>query len=217
MPIKPAAIFVHSRYPKSQLKFYKKLCQGKYKVAVDGGYNFFRLAKIEPDIIIGDFDSLNRSSAKRIKSLSFPKQKDFTDTELAVKHCIELRFNVIDIVVPAIGEPDHFLGLVALLQIPELSWQKKYKVAARIINHKCEIMLLINRDITFADCNGEMISIIPFGAPVKLNIMGMDYPAEDLLIKPWQTKGMRNIIRSKNSRIAVKGSAIVVHYWNKNS
>jgi hypothetical protein len=45
----------------------------------------------------------------------------------------------------------------------------------------------------------------------------MEYHAESQLIKPWQTKGMRNVIRSKAAKIIVKGTAILVHYWNKNS
>jgi len=215
--MKAAVVFIHSRYPKSHLSFYKKLCQGKYRIAVDGGYQFFKQAKIKPDIIIGDFDSLKIESVKGVNTLPFPKRKDATDTELAIQYCIEKRFSTIDIVMPTAGEPDHFLGLVTLLLIPELSWQKKFKVAVRIVNHECEIMLLVNRDINFADCNNELLSILPYGGPIKLTCLGMEYPAEDLLINPWQSKGMRNIIRTNNAKIQVKGTALVFHYWTKNS
>ncbi len=215
--MKSAAVFIHSRYPKSHLSFYKKLCNGKYKIAVDGGYNFFKQARIKPDIIIGDFDSLNKETVKGVNVLSFPTRKDATDSELAIQYCLEQGFRIIDIVMPTAGEPDHFLGLVTLLLIPELSWQKKFKVAARIVNHECEIMLLIDRDITFVDCKNELLSILPYGGPIKLTCLGMEYPAEDLLIKPWQTKGMRNIIRTNKAKILVKGTALVFHYWKKNS
>ncbi|HEX2897707.1 MAG TPA: thiamine diphosphokinase [candidate division Zixibacteria bacterium] len=215
--MKSAAVFIHSRYPKSQLNFYKNLCLGKYKVAVDGGYNFFKQAKIKPDIVIGDFDSVRKDSIKGINALVFPRRKDATDTELAIAYCIEKKFSTIDIVMPTAGEPDHFLGLVSLLLVPELGWRKNFQVAARIVNHECEIMLLTNREMSFPDSKDEMISILPYGDSIKLTCMGMDYPAEGLIIRPWQTKGMRNIIRSKAAKIIVKGTAVIVHYWNKNS
>lgn len=215
--MKSAAVFIHSRYPKSQLSFYKNLCVGKYKVAVDGGYNFFKQAKIKPDIVIGDFDSVRKDSVKGINTLVFPKRKDATDTELAIAHCIEKRFKLIDIVMPTAGEPDHFLGLVSLLSIPELGWRKNFKVAARIVNHECEIMLLTDRDMFFPDSKGGLISILPCGGPIKLTCLGMEYPAEGVLIKPWQTRGMRNVIRSNAAKIIIKGTAVIVHYWNKNS
>jgi thiamine pyrophosphokinase len=211
--MKSAAIFIHSRYPKAQLGFYRKLCQGKFKIAADGGYNFFKAAGIKPDIIIGDFDSLNKTSVKNIRMLEFPRRKNQTDTELALQYCIEDRYRTIDIVMPITGEPDHFMGLISLLQTPEFGWQKKFKVAVRIVNHDCEMFLLVNRDMTFIDCRNEKLSVLPYGGPIRLTCLGMEYPAEDLLIKPWQTRGMRNLIRRHSARIAVKGTALVVHYW----
>jgi len=215
--MKSAAIFVHSRYPKLKLNFYKKLCQGKYKIAVDGGYSFFKQAKIKPDIVIGDFDSLKKNSVKGIDTLSFPQRKDATDTELAVQYCIEKKFSTIDIVMPVAGEPDHFLGVVSLLLIPEISRQKKYQVSLRIVNHECEIMLLAERDISFTDCKNELLSVLPCGGPIELTCTGMEYPADELLIKPWKTIGMRNVIRSNSARLLIKGTALIIHYWKKRS
>lgn len=213
--MKAAVVFVHSRYPKTKLNFYKKLCQGKFQIAVDGGYSFFKQAKIKPDIIIGDFDSLKKESVKGISCLIYPEHKDQTDTELAVRYCIEQKFSAIDIVMPTVGEPDHFLGLISLLMIPEISRQKKYKLSVRIVSHESELMLLVERDITFTDCKNELLSVLPYGGPIELTCTGFEYPAEDLLINPWQTSGMRNVIRSNSAKISIKGTALVIHYWKK--
>ena len=215
--MKSAVLFTHSRYPKQHLSFYRKLCRGKFKIAVDGGYSFFKQSKIKPDIIIGDFDSLRKDSVKGINLLSFPIKKDATDTELAVNYCINMGFESIDIVVPAIGEPDHFLGLAALLLAPQLNSQNASKIIARIVNYECEIILLKNSGRTFTNCKNELLSVLPHGGAVKLTCMGMEYPAKKLLIKSWQTTGMRNVIRSNRAKIFINGAALVVHYWEKNS
>ncbi len=213
--MKSAAIFVHSPYPKTELNFYKKLCRGKYKIAVDGGYSFFKQAKIRPDIIIGDFDSLKKESVRGVDLLSFPVKKNATDTELAVEYCIDRGFKAIDIVMPIIGEPDHFLGLVTLLLMPRLSAIDKNKITGRIVNHQCEIILLKNCGMFFTKCNNEMLSVLPYGGPVKFTCQGMEYPANNLLIEQWQSTGLRNVIHSNKARILVKGTALVIHYRKK--
>jgi thiamine pyrophosphokinase len=213
--MKSAVLFIHSRYPKQHLSFYRMLCQGKFKIAVDGGYSFFKQAKIQPDIIIGDFDSLKKESVKGVNVLSFPAKKDATDTELAVGYCIDKGLKEIDIVMPIVGEPDHFLGLVLLLLMPQLNSQKGNKITARIVNDQCEIILLKNRGRTFTDCKNQLLSVVPHGGPVKLTCLGMEFPAEALLIEAWRTTGMRNVIRSNRAKIFINGTALIIHYWKK--
>ena len=213
--MKSAVLFIHSSYPKQHLSFYRKLCRGKFKIAVDGGYSFFKQAKIKPDIIIGDFDSLRKELVRGVNLLSFPVKKDATDSELAVSYCIDMGFKSIDIVMPAIGEPDHFLGLLSLLLMPQLNLQKGNKISARIVNNECEILLLKNCGRTFTNCKNELLSVLPHGGAVKLTCLGMEYPAKGLLIKSWRTTGMRNVIRSNKAKISIKGTALIVHYWKK--
>lgn len=205
--MKSAVVVTHSRYPKTKLSFYRKLCRGKFKIAVDGGYIFFKQAKMKPDLIIGDFDSLKRSSVKNIKTLAYPIHKDHTDTELAIRYCIEKRFNAIDIVMPAIGEPDHFMGLISILANPSVR-----KRQIRIINHKYEIRLLENEKIILNNGIGQKFSIKAVCKPIKLNCSGTKYPAKDLNIQPWQSTGLRNYITDKKARIEVKGRALFFRY-----
>ena len=212
--MKSAVIFVHGRYPKTKLGFYKKLCRGKYKIAANGGYKFFELSKITPDLVIGDFDSLNRKSlanlVKRTKVISHPVQKDKTDSELAIEFCLKQKFNIIDIAMPQVRQPDHFMGLISLLANPEVR-----KARVRIVNHEFEIKLLTNEKLTFNNCRGDLFSVKAVCEPIKLCCTGTLYDAKDLTVQPWETTSLRNRIRLSKATVAITGRALLFHYWGK--
>ena len=212
--VKAAAIFVNGLYPKTKLGFYKKLCRGKYKIAANGGYKFFELSKMTPDLIIGDFDSLNKTSlaklGKRTKVISHPVKKDKADSELALEYCLRQKFKRIDIVMPQLGEPDHFMGLISLLANPKVK-----TVKVRIINHMFEIELVANERITYSGCAGELLSVKAVCEPIKLTCTGTEYDTKDLIVQPWETRALRNRIRLSNATVAIKGRALVFHYWAK--
>ena len=212
--MKSAVIFVHGRYSKAKLDFYKKLCSEKYKVAANGGYKFFELSKIAPDLVIGDFDSLHKKSlaklSKRTRVISHAVQKDKTDSELALEFCLKQKFNLIDIAMPQLGQPDHFMGLISLLANPKI---RKAKV--RIVNHEFEIKLLANEKLSFNNCAGNLFSVKAVCEPVKLTCTGTEYDAKDLTVQPWETTALRNRIRLSKATVAIRGRALLFHYWGQ--
>ncbi len=67
----------------------KDLC-----IAVDGGYEYCQLLGIEPDYILGDFDSITETAGKQLEEvclkepervIRIPVVKDDTDTLAALK------------------------------------------------------------------------------------------------------------------------------------
>ena len=58
------------------------LTGGEYVIAADGGLRYTQKLKIQPDLILGDFDSLGYVPAA---AETYPVEKDDTDAMLAVK------------------------------------------------------------------------------------------------------------------------------------
>ena len=64
-------------------------------IAADGGQMHLRKFGLDSDVLLGDFDSINDAELKKIKShnkpelITFPKEKDYTDLELAINAAIE--------------------------------------------------------------------------------------------------------------------------------
>jgi thiamine pyrophosphokinase len=63
-----------------------------YLIAADGGLAALDAMGIKPDAVLGDFDSLGYVPKKGGVKV-FPREKDFTDTELAVEYGIELGYS----------------------------------------------------------------------------------------------------------------------------
>src|SRR3989338_5974526 len=84
---------------------HKNISSSDFIVAVDGGANKLVKTKFRPDIIIGDMDSINsraRAAFKNVKMLSYPREKDMVDLELALNYCIEKKSSEI-LILGAVG------------------------------------------------------------------------------------------------------------------
>ena len=90
-------------------------------IACDSGMEFFHRNSLYPDLILGDFDSTDRTTVDYFKEQTevrleqFPAQKDWTDTELAVRRALELRPDHLDLVGATGSRLDHVFANVGLL------------------------------------------------------------------------------------------------------
>lgn len=207
-------LFLNGKYQKKKLAFYKKLCSGKIQIAVDRGYEYFRITKTFPDILLGDFDSLG-SIPKKLPSktivLEYPENKNFTDSHLALKYCLNKRAKNIDIVQPDVGEVDHFLGNFFLLALKDISDQKRYRPNVRIINPEYEIRLVNDNSITINDSAGDRVSIIPLSLKIIVTCKGMAFNADNITVKQGDSRALRNQIKSKRAVVKIQGRGLVYH------
>ena len=65
-------------------------------VCCDGGARHLRQSGIDPDVIIGDMESIDLAQLavyvdQEIKIIKYPANKDFTDTELALDYALSLK------------------------------------------------------------------------------------------------------------------------------
>ena len=173
-------------------KFFLKnhLQTNKYDIiiAVDKGTEELALLEIEPNYIVGDFDSIDEKVLARYEKSNVEikrliPEKDLTDTQSALELAIELHSTEITI-VGAIGtRMDH---TIANIHILKEALDKG--ITARIINENNEIRL-INKSIKLENIeastactqeNYKYISLIPLTTEVTgVTIKGMKYPLKD--------------------------------------
>ncbi len=210
--MKRCILYVTGAYPKQYMGFYTKLCNNRYKVAVDGGYTFFQNAGITPDLLIGDFDSLKRiptSFPSRTKVLQYPTDKDKTDLHLALEYCMKHGAEDIDIVNPAVGDIDHFLGIVFLLNsLLKKRGNNVHKL--RMISHAYDARFIHNSKTIFQNHKSDILSILPLSSSIRIHCTGTAYKAKDLEIKYGDSHTLRNRITSKHAVVQIEGAAIVV-------
>ncbi|MBK5251111.1 MAG: thiamine diphosphokinase [Peptostreptococcaceae bacterium] len=166
-------------------------------IAADGGFNHLKNAMITPDVLLGDFDSIEKlPESKSFEILTFPKEKDFTDIELAVEYAIDRGCDSICLAGATGSRMDHSIANVFLLR-------KLYEsgIESEIVDehHK---MFLINGHKTLYGFEGSLLSLLPLDPIVRgVTLKGFEYPLENASIRMGDTIGMSNIVISKNCEI----------------
>ncbi len=99
-------------------------------IAVDGGYDYLNSIGVIPDLLIGDFDSINGSkniiTGNDIPVISFPPEKDYTDMYLAAEEGMKRGYNIFYIYGGTGGRIDHTVSNIQLI-----TWISTCKVNGR--------------------------------------------------------------------------------------
>ena len=109
---------------------------GDLVLAADAGYLACRQAGITPDLLLGDFDSMDQPAdfdhVRRV-----PVEKDDTDTMLAVKQALQRGYERLVLVGMLGGRLDHTLA-----NIQTLVYAVEHGAAAQIIDSSCYITVI---------------------------------------------------------------------------
>ena len=211
-----AILFLHGNYAAADLNYYKKLARGKYLVAVDGGYSFFRKTGLVPDLLIGDFDSIGRMPRKltaKTTVVQHPACKEKTDAELAVDHCLALCAQEIFVVQPSQGEPDQFVGNLMLLMRKAQLKRQLQGCSVHIINRSYQVCALADGAGMISRGKGDTFSVVPISDQIVLTLSGTEYDVENLVIKRGESRGLRNRIIPNPAHIRVRGTALVIRQF----
>ena len=88
---------------------------GEYIIACDRGYSYALRENIRPDLLMGDFDSYSGSLPSDIPVERFKKEKDDTDTMLAIRKAIELGCGSVRLCCAMGGRLDHLYANIQSL------------------------------------------------------------------------------------------------------
>jgi thiamine pyrophosphokinase len=178
-----------------------------FVVVADSGLDSIGGTTIEPDYIVGDFDSLSDTTLlnryKKADILTYSSEKDETDTELALNICIKKKSEQITIAGGGGGRLDHILGVLYLFtrtNVPDAWYTAK------------EIVFNIKPGIQgrFRVVIGSQVSVFPLMAMSQgMKSEGLAWPLKDLIWEPGYY-GISN--RALESEISVTSgtSALIV-------
>ena len=87
-------------------------------IAADSGYQNAQAMGVQPQILLGDFDSLDRNTdiPKEVEIIQVPAEKDLTDTQLAVSLALERGATELILIGGLDGRLDHTLSNLAILE-----------------------------------------------------------------------------------------------------
>ncbi len=180
-------------------------------IAVDKGLEILDKCNIEPNYIIGDFDSINKNiflkyCNKDIEIIKLNPEKDYTDTHMAIKLAIDLKSTDI-IIIGAIGTRiDHVLGNINILKEC-----MDNGIDAKIVNFNNEIKL-INKNTTIKkDENYKYISIIPLTSKVEdVTLKGFKYELNKYTLEIGNSLGISNEQILEEASIELKNGILII-------
>lgn len=186
----------------------------KLLIAADSGMEFFYRNDIKPDVIVGDFDSVQPEalayfrSQPEIEFQELDPVKDDTDTEFAIRLAIERGAEKITILGGTGSRLDHVLGNIELLGI---GLEKGIPIEILDANNRIR---MIDAGITLfkREQFGTYVSLIPYTSEVEgLSLRGFKYPLSRYSLKGFCSLGVSNEITEEEAVITFdKGILLVI-------
>ncbi len=198
--------------------FQKKLAEVPdiFIICCDGAARHLAKTKIKPDIVLGDMDSLEpffleSFKKKGIKTIEYPVQKNFTDTELALDYALKLNPKKIYIWGALGGRIDHILGNVFLLVKG-----KKANTETHLIDEYAQTFLS-QEEVIFNDAVGCTVSLLALTPKVDgITLSGFAYPLNNETLLMGETRGLSNYIKESTAKVRfTSGELLVIRYWQK--
>lgn len=185
------------------------LDENNYKtvIACDSGIEFFRRNGRLPDLVLGDFDSAEGDSVHFFREQAgvrfeqFPAEKDWTDTELAVRRALQCRPSRIDLAGATGGSRvDHMLGNIQLLAFALAKGVQMFLLDA---HNRIRLLTPGSYAVTKGAQYGDFISLLPFGGTAYgVTLRGMKYPLHEATLTADITLGISNQIADETAEIS---------------
>lgn len=197
----------HPDFVRALVKF------AKFIICSDGGTNHAHALGIKPNVIIGDFDSINlptKDFFKDVLQIIIPDQYS-TDLEKAISYCIQEKITSIDIVGAFGDRIDHTTG--------SLGCFKKFgkNIHIRMIDSVGELTS-IQKEIHLEMKEGEKFSLIPLDRCTGVSTKNLKYELENGVLELGVQEGISNEAISQNVYIRVDDGTLLLyrfHRWKK--
>ena len=181
-----------------------------YYIFCDSGLFHKEGLNVEPDLIIGDFDSHEKVDTGS-EIITLPEMKDDTDSLSGVKLALKRGFKDFLLLGMTGRRMDHTLCNLYLL-----SYIKSHHGRALIVDDWSEMEVVENEEV-FISVSYAYFSLIAWkGKCEGVNIDNALYPLSSAVIEPEYQYGISNEPLKGGSRVWVeKGSLLLIKDWRK--
>lgn len=193
---------------RAQLEHYLKRAQ--LVIAADSGANYLAENGMAPDVLLGDFDSIDPAVLRQfqdggVELITVPAEKDDTDTMLAARIAASRGADEVVLLGGLGGRLDH-----ALANILVLSFLEGQGIRARMVGRN-ETVYHASGSHTVCGCVGDTVSIFPYmGEATVLMKGGMKYPLDHLHLTGEYPIGVSNVLSREQSPLEIQGRVLVI-------
>jgi thiamine pyrophosphokinase len=184
--------------------------EGDCIICADGGGRHALAMGLEPDYLMGDFDSLDPNLFERLKGLAnppellkFPADKDKSDSELAVDFALSLKPDSIIIMGGTGSRLDHTLANITMLaKLPDVN--------IHVVNDNNDLYLTNDRAVIKGK-PGDEVSILPLTPVVKgVTTKGLKWPLVNKTIEMGSSLGVSNVLLEDEAEFTLTEGKLLV-------
>lgn len=188
-----------------------KPCENDFVIAADGGYDILNSLSLKADVLLGDFDSIE-DTPNHNKLISYPTEKDDTDTFLAYKYAYGLGYRKFVIFGGIGGRIDHTIAnLNTLSNIAENGG------IGYLIGEDTIITSITDSKIEFSESLRGNISIFAHGKIAdNVSIKGLKYCVDNISLSPFVTLGVSNEFIGDRAEVSVENGTLLI-IWCQSS
>ena len=181
-------------------------------IAADSGLAAFDAAGLEPDLLVGDMDSVPadvlEKYAGRIPEHRLNCIKDDTDGVDALDMAIARGAEKITLLGALGGRLDHALANVMLLVRAHRKGAK-----AEILSESVRISR-VDGYASLSGAKGDTVSLLPLGRAEGVTLKGFFYPLDQAALESDYPLGISNVVTDDQAEIkADSGDLILFHYY----
>ncbi len=191
--------------------FYEEyLKTANFIICCDGGANVAYNYGFLPDLILGDFDSIDKDvleyfRIKNVEILEFPREKDKTDTQIAVEYLAERGFDEIVMLSCTGRRIDHVLANITLLY-----YLLERNIKGLIVDNN-NIITMTKDKIKIEGKKGHILSLLPYTKTVKgISTKGLYYTLKDGSMEFGNPYGVSNVIIEDEAIVEVEDGVLLV-------
>lgn len=176
-----------------------------YVIAVDGGLEYCREANLEPDLIIGDFDSLGYCPQQG-NVIKLNTKKDDTDMLSALKEGLKKDYDIFYILCGTGGRFDHTLANIQLLAFLAEKKKKGY-----LFDKENVTTSICDDCIEFSKVDKGYISVFSYSKISEgVCLEGLMYPLNNAVLSNTYPLGVSNEFTGKESKVSVERGTLIV-------
>lgn len=168
----------------------------------DGAYDFLHSKNIRPDIVTGDFDSIN-ATPDQVEFIETPDQ-NLTDFDKALAILKEKGYARIDVYGAHGKEQDHFLGNISTA----LLWKNKLNIT---FFDDYGRYFFIENALDLRSVKHKTISLIPFPLATGIVTKGLQYSINNETLTFGKRIGTRNRAVENNVHISFNEGVLLIY------
>ena len=184
-----------------------------YVVAVDGGLQYSESLELQPDVLIGDLDSVPPSDLtivenSKITVIQSSTSKDETDLELALTNSVEAGMEKIIVIAATGGRLDMTISNLLLFKHPALQ-----TVRMEFWTGKQTTWLISPPGETIQGERGDTLSLNPlFEDAVGITTENLAYPLFNEVLPQGPARGVSNVFTAEVVEVKLQsGQLLATH------